>query len=370
MPCVNLAYPVEVLVNGSGDKTYDYVQAFLFMIIAIIAAIIWTVADRKRKNYDLLLYWITVYIRYYLAFTMISYGFYKIIKLQFPYPSLYTLLEPYGQSSPMGLAWNFMGYSKAFSMFTGLAEAVGGFLLLFRRTATFGSLMLMTVLSNIVMMNFCYDIPVKLFSLHLLLKAVFIMLPDARRLIYFFFLNKPVPTLNIKPRFNKKWTRITWFSVKTLLILLSLYSTISGPVEGYKKYGEAAPKPPLYGIYNVETFIMNKDTLLPLTTDTLRWKTLIVNWPNSAGVKLMNDSLKYFSFKADTGRKNIEMYSYNDTTKKSYFTYQMLEKDSIMLLHGKWRDDAVFMRMKKYDVRNFLLVNREFNWINEYPFNR
>lgn len=103
----------------------------------MIAAIIWSVADRKRKSYDLLLYWIMVYVRYYLAFMMMNYGFIKIIKSQFPFP-FRSLTETYGESSPMGLLWNFMGYSTAYNKFSGLAEAIGGFLLLFRRTATFG----------------------------------------------------------------------------------------------------------------------------------------------------------------------------------------------------------------------------------------
>ena len=68
----------------------------------------------------------------------------------------------------MGLLLNFMGYSTAFNMFTGLAEAIAGFLLLFRKTVTFGSLMSMTVLSNIVAMNFCFDVPVKIYSANLL----------------------------------------------------------------------------------------------------------------------------------------------------------------------------------------------------------
>jgi len=31
--------------------------------------------------------------------------------------------------------------------------------------------------------------------------------------------------------------------------------------------GSKAPKPPLYGLYDVNTFVINKDTLKPLTTD-------------------------------------------------------------------------------------------------------
>lgn len=43
-----------------------------------------------------------------------------------------------------------------------------------------------------------------------------------------------------------------------------------------KQYGDSAPSTALKGIYNVKTFIRNKDTLAPLQTDTLRWKQLVL----------------------------------------------------------------------------------------------
>src|SRR5258706_4967931 len=71
---LHVSYPITIKPNGSGDTTYNYVLLFLVAIFAFIAAFIWSIADRKRKSYDLLLYWIMVYVRYYLAFTMMSYG--------------------------------------------------------------------------------------------------------------------------------------------------------------------------------------------------------------------------------------------------------------------------------------------------------
>ncbi|MGN6619423.1 MAG: hypothetical protein ACTHJ5_19770 [Ilyomonas sp.] len=115
---LHISYPVSTIKNGSGDTTYNYVQVFLFAAFALIAAVVWSVADRKRKSYDKFLYWVMVYVRYYLAFTLMTYGFYKIIKIQFPFP-FYKLTETYAESSPMGLLWNFMGYSTAYNMFTG-----------------------------------------------------------------------------------------------------------------------------------------------------------------------------------------------------------------------------------------------------------
>jgi hypothetical protein len=41
----------------------------------------------------------------------------------------------------MGILWTFMAASTGYTIFAGLAEAVAGLLLLFRRTSTLGALL-------------------------------------------------------------------------------------------------------------------------------------------------------------------------------------------------------------------------------------
>jgi hypothetical protein len=47
------------------------------------------------------------------------------------------------------------------------------------------------VLADIVALNFCYDVPVKLYSSHLLPMAVFLGTPDLRRLLNLMVWNRP-----------------------------------------------------------------------------------------------------------------------------------------------------------------------------------
>lgn len=47
------------------------------------------------------------------ATAMVAYGMFKISPSQFPAPGLSRLVQPYGDSSPMGLLWTFMGVSMA-----------------------------------------------------------------------------------------------------------------------------------------------------------------------------------------------------------------------------------------------------------------
>lgn len=367
---LHISYDITTFTNGSGDTTYDYVTIFFILAVSVAGCIIWTVLDRRRASYNQLYYWLTVIVRYYAAFTMLTYGFVKVFKLQFPSPSLDRLLQPYGDSSPMGLAWTFMGYSKGYNYFTGFAEVLGGLLLLFRRTATAGSIVTLLVMGNVMAMNYSFDIPVKLLSTMVVIMCLFLLAKDMTRLINFFFLNKPAAAgKTAAPFIRKKWLRISLLSFKILLVGYTLIMTVYGSYSALDQYGDAAPRPPLYGIYDVNIFVKNNDTIPPLKTDKERWDKLVINYEGYANVKMINDSSQGYAFEPDTVAKKIIMYSYDDTTNKAAFAYAYPEKD-ILEMRGKWNADSFYIRMKIFDHNNFLLVKRGFNWINEWPFNR
>ncbi len=370
---LHLSYDITVFTNGSGDTTYDYVVVLFIAVISLSGALSWTAADRKRSGYTQLYYWLTAVVRYYAAFTMFTYGIIKVFKLQFPFPDPWRLLQPYGESSPMGLAWTFMGYSELYNYFTGGAEVLGGLLLLFRRTTTLGAIVTLAVMGNVAAMNYSFDIPVKLLSSMLVVMALFLMAKDFRRLYNFFFLNKTAPPSDIsKPYIRKRALRVSLVVVKVVLIVYTLGMMTYNSMDGLAQYGDRAQKAPLYGIYNVETFVRNNDTVAPLQTDTTRWKTVIVGgyrgYPRTL-IKGMNDSLKSYVMRPDTATKKIEMVPRGDSTVKNQLVYHYPDKEHLVM-QGSWKGDSIYIRMKIYDLNKFLLVNRGFNWINEYPFNR
>lgn len=364
---LQLSNPITVKPNGSGDTTYNYVQLLGVALLATAGSITWTIADRKRLHYDKLLYWLLVVVRYYLALSMISYGFAKIFQTQFLFPDLRQLVQPIGESSPMGLAWTFMGYSTGYNLFTGISEALGGFFLLFRRTATLGALLSIAVLANIVALNFFFDIPAKLFSSHLLLMAIFVALPDIPRLIKLFFLNKPVPATVTPPPFRRKWMQITRVVLKVLIISFCLFEGIYSKIQLKKYYGNASTRPAMYGIYKVTSFEMNGQLLPPLTTDSIRWNTFIVSNDRYVTIKAMNDSIREYSITLNSDSKKF-LWS---TAKGSIGDFSYHTPDSTALyLHGKLNNDTVNIFLKRIDHTKFRLVSRGFNWINEYPYNR
>lgn len=366
---LHLAKPITVFTNGSGDTTYDNILLLFGFVLAAIGALVWSLADRKARNYNNLFYWLTVIVRYYVAITMVTYGCVKIIKLQFPAPSPDRLLQPIGNASPMGLAWTYMGYSTGFNYFIGLAELSCGLLLFFRRTATLGAIIGLVVAGNIMAINYAFDVPVKLLSTMLVIMCLYILSKDFIRLINFFVLNKPAQPANLgRHTFKKRWKNITLTTLKYVLVVYTLAMNFYGDVQAMSQYGDKAEKPPLYGIYNVQSFVRNKDTIAPLKTDTTRWDKLVISYAGSARIMMTTDSSKRYNLKIDTAQHTFNLST--DYDKNSGWFRYADDKKGHLTLKGYFNNDSLKVNLVKYDLNNFRLINRGFHWINEYPYNK
>ncbi|MES2653769.1 MAG: hypothetical protein V4663_18675 [Bacteroidota bacterium] len=360
----HLPYNITVFTNGSGDTTYDYLVLFCCFFISIIGTIVWTAIDRKSINYHRLYYWLTVGVRFYVGFMLINYGAVKVIQLQFPAPNFSRLMSTYGESSPMGLAWTFLGFSKGYNLFMGIAELAAGFLL-FRRTVTIGAIITLMTTANVMAVNYFYDVPVKIVSTALVVMCLYLLAPNFKNLFKLFFKGEPTILRTILPQeINKRWLRITKYSIKYLLIGYTLVGNII-QVNAYKKeYGPDVPKSPLYGAYKVDTFIKNNIIINEGDPDKTRWTVLLLEGITHGAIKDGN-GLEYAKISTDTQKKIIQFVFSNDPNQKHQLHYQ--KKGNQLLLTGKLYDYTLKISLTKM---NFELIERKLNWINEHPYNR
>ena len=360
-----------ILPNGSGDTTYGYVQVFCYLVIALLAAAVWSIFDRKRTSYPRLLEGLKIYVRFALAATMISYGAVKVIKSQFPDPSADRLLQPYGDASPMGLLWTFMGASTMYNVFSGSAEMIGGLLLTVRRTALLGALVSFGAMLNVVVLNFCYDVPVKLFSSHLVIMAVFLTLPDLRRLLDLLVLNRRVEAVQDRPFFARPWLRRGLLALRTAAVISLAVFHLNRSYETGKLYGSQAPKGPLSGIWEVDEMSIDGRIRPPLVTDTERWRRVILGNPGQLSVQRMDDFRDRYHLAADPkgAAGTLELTRRFDPTKKSSLAYAQ-PKPGLLTLQGTWEGRRLQVRLHRVEAPKFLLTTRGFHWINERPFNR
>jgi hypothetical protein len=364
-----------VPLNGSGDTSYGWTQVMLYLTLAVIGCMIWSAIDRHRKTYDMADYWLRTFVRYFIAMQALSYGIIKIFALQMYFPSISQLATPLGDYLPMRLSWLFIGYSTPYQIFSGVMETMAGLLLLNRKTVTLGLLMATGVFANVVLLNLSYDIPVKIFSMHILLYCLYLVAHDWRRLYSFFILNKPVSGNEIYSiAFPKKWTRAARILLKTGFIIITVFLPFYSSYQRYQAGLNIADLKPIKpGLYDVKTFVLNGDTIPPLLTDTLRWRDVAFDIGGGGSVNSVDTLFRqryrrgYFVYKPDTVNKtlNFKKRLVTNAEIQLFDLWYEIPGERTIKLWGKVKNDSLYVELVRSN-RHFQLTERQFHWLSEY----
>ena len=356
----------EVLVpmSGSGDTSYGYAQLCLFLAIATVGTLIWTVLD-KRRNYVVGYYWLLVAVRYFVALNALSYGIIKLFGQQMIFPSLSALATPLGDFLPMRFSWYFIGYSEPYQFFSGSVEVIAGVLLLFRRTSTLGAFVAASVFLNVVMMNLCYDIPVKIFSIHLFLMSNFLLLGDARRLLNFFIFNKPTQPA-VPVTLPARWMRTTQIALKVVFILLF------GIIPAYGTY-DSLDSPDVRVAMkkkNLTTGVFEVEHFEAPMADSLRWNDVIFDESRTGSIQTADTLLRqryhrgYFNYTLDSAKHTIAFRRFSNDSIPLFTLNYMMQDTNHIILNGKIRGDSALIALKR-QKRHFQLTERQFHWLSE-----
>lgn len=378
--------PHFVSSTVSANPLAGYADWVLFLVIAAIGTTAWTYYDRnKTKEYNLLYYWLRVALRYRLAVAVIAYGFIKLLPLQIPYPSLSSLHTNYGEFLPWKIYYNTIGITQLYESFLGGVEIFAGFLLFFRRTATFGAGILAGFLSNVMAANFAYNIGEQVYSSYIVLIALFLVAYDVLRLYKLLIEQRFTKAERFIPRFNKNWLKKTRLVLKSAFVLFAL-------VFGYKAYSNykhdpyLIPKTPAlsgsYGFYNVREFKLNNRSIPYSNTDTNRWQDVVFEKWATLSIKvarpLKPDATNgngfhtadvernyeeagvggrlYFSYTADTLHHTLLLQNKNPNYKSEQMVLQYSRPDSsTIILRGiNERKDSVYVELNKI-VKKYML---------------
>ena len=360
---LHLQGDMREVANGSGDQLYDYILLLCLVVVATVATAVWSWIDRKQTNYDQLYQWLRLFVRITLAIAMISYGANKIFRQQFPDPPLFRFVDYYGNSSPMGLLWTFMGMSRAYSLFAGIAEMVGGLLLIVPRFTTLGSLVTFAVMSNVWMLNFCYDVPRKIYSTHLVLMSLFLLLPDVRRLLDFFIFNRKTEPSPEVPLMNDKqlnqWALYLQLGIGAAALVFCLNQAHGNAVKA------AAHLPPsIRGIWSVDEFTVDGAARPPLVTDNDRWLRVIFDDPDIFYVQGMDSRMGDLDMSIDQARRTFTLTTPADPNWRATFRWEDPGPDHIVL-DGNFNGQHVTASLSRMDTLHFLLLNRGFHMISQ-----
>lgn len=83
---------------------------------------------------------------------LLTYGISKLLHLQFNMQSQLAQ-QPVGTLTGYQLTWFYFGYSRGYAVLLGVTQILGATLLLFRKTALLGSLTMLPVMANVLLIN-------------------------------------------------------------------------------------------------------------------------------------------------------------------------------------------------------------------------
>ncbi|NEU65485.1 DoxX family protein [Spirosoma agri] len=297
-------------------------------IIAVIGTVIWSLRDRQTANYDGLYYWLRVALRYRLAIGLIAYGFIKLFPLQAPLPSISNLNTAYGDHSAWKLFSLTLGIVPSYQSFLGGVELLGGLLLLHRKTATIGTLIILPFLGNVFFSNLAYEGGEYVYSGLLITFALVLFAFDAIRLFRLVSLELPTAPNRFRPIFSEQWQRYGRLALKGAFVLFAVvvygYSTYAAYRTGPVRFPQTPGLPGVSGLYNVSAFRIGNKTLPYSKTDLIRWQDVVFETWNTISIKsnrpvtLLNTNVEQVSG-ADTERD----YELAGSQGRHYYRYSI-----------------------------------------------
>jgi hypothetical protein len=358
--------PISTMPNGSSDMTWNYVQEFWYLVIAAVVAVVWVARVRRQSSYDAMHAWMRSILRYWLALHMFGYGLIKVFGQQMGQLEPLTLEQNFGDLTPGALLWSFMAYSPAYKAFTGLAEVLGGALLLSRRTTTLGALVTIGVMANVVMMNFCYDIPVKIYSTLFLLTAMFLVGPDARRVADVFVRNRPTAAADWSRPVLGPRLRIARLVAKGGFLLIIAWQVVEQWQRLAARQARSHDRPALYGVWDVESFAIEGQPRPASAGDALRWRQLGVTGDPMAVVRRTGQPSLQYALAHDEAAGTLTLTPLAEPAQPIVLAVARPASDELTLT-GPLGPGQAEIRLRRRDSEHARLVTRGFRWITEEP---
>jgi hypothetical protein len=354
----HLTGPMSTARNGdNGDVGEEFARLLLAVVIGLVGAAIWTAKDRRQPRAAWVPETTRVLLRYSIALGLISYGVAKLLPMQFPALSPAILDQRVGELRPMSLLWTFMQYSRPYAFVGGLMEIVAALLLCFRRTATLGAVVCLAVMANVLLLNYAYDVPVKLYATMIVVSAAALLVYEFPRLSAFFLTNRPAPPADDSFIHRRVGPGVRW-TIKTLAVGSVIVSSFAAMLPAIAQRTTALSATGPNGTWAVTSFRLNEQP-----TDSIpqgaRWMRLVVS-PANVIIRFDSDSL------IGCGRQAAGTYAMALSCGRNRGgVVRWLRDGNVLWLEGTF-DGATLRASSRYVAPDdYRLMRGGFHWITD-----
>jgi hypothetical protein len=251
-----------------------------------------------------------------------------------------------------------MGLSYGYTVFAGALEVLAGALILFRKTRTLGLLVAVGILSNVVAINFGFDISVKVYSLFLLYLALLLLSPQWMGLYQFLVLQqstqlKPLPPACASLPTPPKWRIIA----KSLVVVLLLSETLLPYIQAGNFNDDTYPRPALHGAYEVTKVSINQQSI-PLQQSPI--KRVFIHRRGFIIFENMQANMRDFRLQVDTNQRQLQLTGYQQEQTRMHYRYS--QNDSTLTLQYTEQGQAIKLTTKALNWRKLPAIQPQFHW--------
>ena len=313
--------------------------------------------------------------KYYIAYYMFSYAFAKILKTQFGFGPVYSADYNVSDYNGFMLTWYYFGYSRTYGLIIAACQILAGILIVFRKTERIGTVLLLSFMVNIVLVNIFYEIAPSAMQMSIILTALglFLLISDWHGFQNYFFrtLKKNTPVISKSIEISKKYFWLPFLIIPILLFIrydyinkLSKKYDKSNELVGVWKVTQNSPSQNLFKLYfDKRNSIKIKDFDRKIyfggytLNDSLKKINYKVEHYTEVGAFRVQDSLNKLDLHKDSiksYRKKIINY-YNKEMNvidfKNKFNYT-IQKDTLTLIDSLGRKQFFVNITKEYQSLN------------------
>jgi hypothetical protein len=226
-------------------------------------------------------------------------------------------------------------------------------------------------MTNVLLYNLFYDVPVKLFAAHLVLFALFIILADAGQLYRFFVLNKAAEPKGVwVPPASRGVVLKAMKIVEVCYLLLAIGTSVFMVQTRWKAFEDAQKPSPLTGAWTVVS-------AAPSTVKTAEgraWTNIYFDNMFRAMVRDTSGQLWRYNLKYDAAKHTVDMANVGAPNR---FTWKAEDADHLTLVSrdpnsgaAKTSEDLpeTLHLTREPTAKSYVLYDRGFHLVNEWGY--
>ena len=151
-----------------------------------------------------------------------------------------------------------------------------------------------------------------------------------------------------------------------------LWRGYTGSVQSWSTFGGGAPKPPLYGIWVIDSMTIDGIERAPLVTDYERWRRVVIQTATNVTFWRMDDTPFVMPATVDLDGEDRDVHdgAGRSTQDRRHASASISRRRIGSCSTARSTAGRSGWRRTRSRARTSCLVNRGFNWIQEFPFNR